>query len=157
MIIAIFGSQQYTLYKEINSFLKIGFPSVKIELNIQVDHIYKCNLRAQRRFQFEGWVLRPWLLLPRSFLHAVSLDSWYSNEYWLLLSQESNHGVLIDGLQCKRAWSPPLYMSLPLATQNFFSSRLYLTPWCIARTRFFMSWASCMYVCRGSDFSQITK
>ena len=28
----------------------------------------------------------------------------------------------------------------------FFSSRLYLTPWCIARTRFFMSWASCMYV-----------
>ena len=54
MIIALFDSQQYTLYKEINSFLKIGFPSVKIELNIQVDHIYKCNLRAQRRFQFEG-------------------------------------------------------------------------------------------------------
>ena len=121
MIIALFDSQQYTLYKEINSFLKIGFPSVKIELNIQVDHIYKCNLRAQRRFQFEGWVVRPWLLLPRSFLHAVSLDSRYSNEYWLLLSLESNHGVLIDGLRCKRAWSPPLYMSLPLtATQNFF-------------------------------------
>ena len=54
MIIALFDSQQYTLYKEINSFLKIGFPSVKIELNIQVDHIYKCYLRAQRRFQFEG-------------------------------------------------------------------------------------------------------
>ena len=28
----------------------------------------------------------------------------------------------------------------------FLLPRLYLTPWCIARTRFFMSWASCMYV-----------
>ena len=32
---------------------------------------------------------------------------------------------------------------------------LYLTPWCIARTRFFMSWASCMYVCRVQIFLRL--